>query len=1022
MQNKGFVQVFATLITLVCLFYLSFSVVSRYHESKAEKIAGGNVERYNAYLDSLAGEKVWLGYTLKECRELEINLGLDLKGGMNVVMEVSVPDILQALAGDQRTNEIFVKAISEAKKKQLTNQRDFVDLFEESFREIDANAKLATIFSTFDMKDKISPNSTNAEVVKVLKGEIKSAVDNSFNVLRSRIDRFGVVQPNIQQLEVAGRILIEMPGVKEPERVRKLLQGSADLEFWETMNFSEIYNSVVAVNNMIKEMEGSYKQHEEQSADTLTVSEAAADSLEASDSDIDELLAKITEQDSTSAKDLSHEEFAKNNPLFAIMQLNVDMQGRPGPGPLIGTVHVKDTAKVSQYFRIAKERRILPSTLLPKWTVKAVDKGGKYFEMVAIYSKQRDGRAPLTGGVITDARADFGQHSSHANVSMQMNQEGARVWARMTKENIGKCIAIVLDGYVYSFPRVNGEIPGGRSEITGNFTPEEAKDLANVLKSGKMPAPARIVQEDVVGPSLGKEAIQSGLVSFIIAFLMVLLYMMFYYGAIPGLVADVALLANVFFIFGVLASFKAVLTLPGIAGIVLTLGMAVDANVLIYERVREELRAGKQIKRALADGYKNAMSTIIDANLTTVITGVILFYFGTGPIRGFATTLLIGVLCSFFTAIFLTRVIFDKLLKSERFHNLQFTTNMTKKWFQNTTFNFIGVRSRFYLATGITLVILVISLFTLGLKQGIDFSGGRNYIVRFEQVVKTTDIADLVSNSFDNESVSVITIGSSNQVRISTNFKIYDNSESVDHEIANRLYEGLLPILHKGLTRDLFVSGYSIAQDGQIVPASAKDKKGEIFGIQSSQKVGPTMADDIKTSAVWAVILAVLAIGLYILIRFRNVSFSIGAVVGLTHDAFFIIGLYSLLHNIMPFSLEMDQSFIAAILTAVGYSINDKVVIFDRIRENVGLYPNRPLKQVMNDAMNATLSRTFSISFSMFLVLLAIFIFGGEVIRGFIFAMLIGVVAGTFSSLFIASPIAFDLLKRFKRKNKKEIE
>ena len=1022
MQNKGFVKVFATLITLVCLFYLSFSVVSRYHESKAEKIAGGDVDRYNAYLDSLAGEKVWLGYTLKECRELEINLGLDLKGGMNVVMEVSVPDILQALAGDQRTNEIFLQAISDAKRKQLTNQKDFVDLFEESFREIAPDAKLATIFSTFDMKDKISPNSTNAEVVKVLKGEIKSAVDNSFNVLRSRIDRFGVVQPNIQQLEVAGRILIEMPGVKEPERVRKLLQGSADLEFWETMNFSEIYNSVVSVNNMIKEMEGSHRKYEGQSADTLAVSETVSDSLESSSSEMDELLAKIAEQDSTAAKDLSQEEFAKNNPLFAIMQLNVDMQGRPGPGPLIGTVHVKDTAKVSQYFRIAKERRILPSTLLPKWTVKAVDKGGKYFELVAIYSKQRDGRAPLTGGVITDARADFGQHSSHANVSMQMNQEGARVWARMTKENIGKCIAIVLDGYVYSFPRVNGEIPGGRSEITGNFTPEEAKDLANVLKSGKMPAPARIVQEDVVGPSLGKEAIQSGLISFIIAFLMVLLYMMFYYGAIPGLVADVALLANVFFIFGVLASFKAVLTLPGIAGIVLTLGMAVDANVLIYERVREELRAGKQIKRALADGYKNAMSTIIDANLTTVITGVILFYFGTGPIRGFATTLIIGVLCSFFTAIFLTRVIFDKLLKSERFHNLQFTTNMTKKWFQNTTFNFIGVRSRFYLATGITLVILVISLFTLGLKPGIDFSGGRNYIVRFEQPVKTTEIADLVSNSFDNESVSVITIGSNNQVRISTNFKIYDNSETVDHEIENRLYEGLLPILHDGLTKELFISGYRVTQDGQIVPGSAKDKKGEILGIQSSQKVGPTMADDIKTSAVWAVILAVLAIGLYILIRFRNVSFSIGAVVGLTHDAFFIIGIYSLLHNIMPFSLEIDQSFIAAILTAVGYSINDKVVIFDRIRENVGLYPNRPLKQVMNDAMNATLSRTFSISFSMFLVLLAIFIFGGEVIRGFIFAMLIGVVAGTFSSLFIASPIAFDLLKRFKKKGKAGVE
>jgi len=1018
MQNKGFVIIFAGLLTLVCLFYLSFSVVSRFYENKAEKIAGGDTERYNQYLDSLAGEKVWLGYTLKETREQEINLGLDLKGGMNVVMEVSVADILKALAGEQSKSEMFINAVNEAKRRQLTSQKDFVNLFEESFRDLYPGEKLATLFSTFELKDRISPNSTDVEVVKVLKSEVKTAIDNSFNVLRSRIDRFGVVQPNIQQLEVAGRILIEMPGVKEPERVRKLLQGSAELEFWETMNFSDIYSSILAVNNMIKELENIQGKQEAQNQGSPEA-QVEAESAETPASEVDDLLAQIAQQDTTAAADLSQEEFAKNNPLFAILHLNVDMQGRPGPGPLIGTVNVRDTAKVSQYFRMAKEKRILPATLMPKWSAKAVDKAGKYFELIAIHSKQRDGRAPLTGAVITDARADFGQHSVHAEVNMQMNQEGAKTWARMTKENIGKHIAIVLDGYVTSYPRVNSEIPGGRSQITGHFTPEEAQDLATILKSGKMPAPARIVQEDVVGPSLGQEAIDSGLISFIIAFIIVLLYMMCYYGVIPGLIADTALLANVFFIFGVLASFKAVLTLPGIAGIVLTLAMAIDANVLIYERVREELRAGKQIKRAVADGYKNALGTIIDANLTTIIVGIILFLFGTGPIRGFATTLLIGVFCSFFTAIFLTRIIFEKVLKNEKYHTLPFTTRLTKNWLQNISFNFIGRRKQFYLLTGVVLVILFTSIFTRGLQPGIDFSGGRNYIVRFEKPVSTTEISNLLENSFDGQSVSVITIGANNQVRISTNFKIEDNSETVDPEIVSRLFEGLAPILHRDVTENLFVSGYSVTPDGQVTPAS--DKKGESYGIQSSQKVGPTMADDIKTSAVWAVVFALLGIGLYILIRFRNVSFSIGAVVGLTHDALIIIGLYSLLYSIMPFSLEVDQAFIAAILTAVGYSINDKVVIFDRIREYVGLYPNRPIKTVMNDAINSTMGRTFSTSFSTLLVLFVIFFFGGEVIRGFIFAITVGVVVGTYSSVFMAAPIAYDLLVKMK-KNKGKIE
>ncbi len=1045
MQNKGFVKFFAITLGLICLYYLSFSFVVRYQNAKAEKYAEstGNPLDQARYLDSISGVKVWglpffmeeytgtngllkilhSGYTYKEAREQEINLGLDLKGGMNVIMEVSVPDVLQALAGENRTNEMFVNTLNEAKSKQLTSgQKDFLNLFEEAFRRLYPNERLATIFSTLDLKDKITPNTTDAEVINVLKGEVKTAVDNSFNVLRSRIDRFGVVQPNIQQLEVAGRILIEMPGVKEPERIKKLLQGSAELEFWETKELSEIFSNVLAVNDMAKEIESLQSAQEAKNTDnaaSASTETAVADSSKASE--VDDLLAQLSQQDSTAAAvDQTREEFAKNNPLFAIMQLNVDMQGRPGPSALIGTVHVKDTAKVAQYFRLAKERRLFPASFVPKWSSKAVDKAGNFYELVAINSP-RDAKAPLTGSVITEARADFGQNSSRANVSMQMNQEGARKWAQLTKENIGKCIAIVLDGYVVSYPRVNGEIPGGRSEITGNFTPAEANDLATILNSGKMPAPARIVQSEVVGPSLGQEAIDSGLISFIVAFIIILLYMICYYGLVPGLVVDASLVANVFFIFGVLASFQAVLTLPGIAGIVLTLAMAIDANVLIYERVREELRAGKQVKKAVADGYKNALSTIIDANVTTVIVGIILFIFGTGPIRGFATTLLIGILCSFFTAIFLTRLIFDRLLQNEKFHNLTFTTNLTKNFLQNIKFDFIGKRKKFYIATGSVVVIMFISLATLGLKMGIDFSGGRNYIVRFEEPVKTEQIREMLSNSFDGESVDVVTIGSNNQVRISTNFKIEDNSEAVDAEITDRLYNGLKSILHSGVTEEIFVSGYSIV-DGQVVTNSEKEEG--ILGIQSSQKVGPTMADDIKTSAIWAVVIALLGIGLYILVRFYNVSFSIGAVVALTHDALIIIGLYSLLYRIMPFSLEIDQSFIAAILTVVGYSINDKVVIFDRIREYVGLYPNRPTDKIMNDAICSTMGRTFSTSFSTLLVLIVIFIFGGEVIRGFIFAMTVGVVVGTYSSVFMAAPFSYDLLmkinKKKEEKNKRE--
>ena len=1015
MQNKGFVKLIAVAFALICLFYLSFSLVSAYYTNKAEKLYGEGTPECQAYLDSLSGENVWLGcYTLKECRENELNLGLDLKGGMNVVMEVSVADILKSLAGTQSDTESFGKAMKLAKEKQLTNQRDFVDLFAESFKEANPGEPLASVFSTYELRDKVNAASSDADVVKVLKDEVAAAIDNSFNVLRSRIDRFGVVQPNIQKLDIAGRILIEMPGVKEPERVRKLLQGTADLEFWETFEFGEIYNSIVAVNNMARDLSKvGNADNQEAAADTAAKAVEAAEATTA----LDSLMA--TNNADTTQMSKEAQDWAKENPLFSIMQMNVDAQsGRVGAGPLIGYVHAKDTAKVSEYFRLAKERRLLPNGLMPKWSVKSIDEAGNWFELIAINCKKRDGKAPLTGSVITDARADFAQYSSASTVSMEMNQEGAQAWARLTKENIGKCVAIVLDGYVYSYPRVNDEITGGRSEISGRFDVQEAKDLANVLKSGKMPAPAHIVQEDVVGPSLGQEAITAGMISFVVAFIMVLAYMIFYYGMVPGLVADIALVCNVFFIFSVLASFKAVLTLPGIAGIVLTLGMAVDANVLIYERIREELRTGKPIKRALSEGYSNALSAIIDSNVTTVLTGLILFVFGTGPIKGFATTLIIGIFCSFFTAVFISRLIFEWLLSKEgKYDDLKFITKITENWFQNTKIDFLGKRNIFFGISGALLLIGLISLGVNGMKKGVDFSGGRNYIVRFEQPVSTVEVADMLQGQFAESGVSVITIGDPSQVRITTNFKINETDQNIDAQIEGLIYNGVKSLLNENVTEEMFVKRYVVA-DGSVRISNADDVS--TFGLQSSQKVGPTMADDIKTSAVWAVLLSLIVIGLYILIRFRNVSFSIGAVAALAHDTLFIFGLFSLLQNIMPFSMEIDQSFIAAILTVIGYSINDKVVIFDRIRENIGLHPNAEIRGTINSALNSTLSRTFSTSMSTLVVLIVIFFFGGETIRGFIFAMLVGVIVGTYSSWFIATPVAYVCLKKFKKAPKKE--
>jgi SecD/SecF fusion protein len=1005
MQNKGFVTLFAVLLGLVCCFYLSFNAVTSHYNNLAEEYANGDKMAEYHYLDSMATEKVWLGYTLKECRENELNLGLDLKGGMNVILEVSVPDIVRTLSGGSK-DKVFNEAIELAQQRQSESQKDFIDLFQAAYEELDPQARLAAIFTTFDLKDKISLKSTNDEVISVLKEEVKATVDNSFNVLRTRIDRFGVVQPNIQRLETNGRILIELPGIKEPERVRKLLQGSASLEFWETYNLTEIYPALEKANAAVRDYIATTKPAEAPKAQP-----AAQESLASA---TDSLTAALAEEAKAQADSIAQmEQFAQENPLFSKLMIN-NYQGQLGYGPAVGVVSIRDTATVMEYMKLRQVKEVLPRDLGFRWTVKPVDEKGLYYQLVAIKITNRDGKAPLGGNVIVDARENLSQISANYTVSMSMNPEGAKTWARLTKENIGRSIAIVLDDMVYSFPNVNTEITGGQSEISGDFTAQEAKDLANVLKSGKMPAPSRIVQEDVVGPSLGQEAINKGLMSFLIAFVFIMLYMICFYGTLPGLIVDGALLINVFFLVGVLASFKAVLTLPGIAGIVLTMGMAVDANVLIYERIKEELRAGKTHKAAVKDGYKNAMSAIVDSNLTTIITGVILFYFGTGPIKGFATTLIIGIITSFFTAVFLTRLVYDNMSENGRLSKWTFTTKLSRNLLSNVNINWLGLRKYSYIAAGVMVVISVVSLSTLGLNQGIDFTGGRNYVIRFNENVNTEEIEQHLQDGFQDASVSVITIGTENQVRVSTNYKINDNSETVDDEVETILYTELMPLLEPyGVSKDMFITGYTL-EDGKAQLAT--DDAKETLGIQSSQKVSAAIADDIKIDATLAIILSILGICLYILARFRNVSYSVGACLALVHDVIFIIGAYSLLYKIVPFSMEIDQSFIAAILTIVGYSINDNVVVFDRVRELVGLYPKRDRAQVTNEAVNATLIRTLSTSLSTALVLVVILLLGGETIRGFVFAMLIGVIVGTYSTLFIAVPTAYDMYNKQTKK------
>jgi len=1001
MQNKGAILTLAILLAAVCLYQLSFTWKARQVEKDAAEYAQGNTEREDAYLDSISGEVVYnfLGlkeFTYREVKGLELNLGLDLKGGMNVTLEVAVDDLIRALSNNSQ-DSTFRAALARANELQKESQEDFVTLFGQAFEEIDPNARLASVFLTLELRDKININSTNGEVLDVIREETNAAIDNAFNIIRTRIDRFGVAQPNIQQLQTKGRILVELPGVKDQNRVRELLQGTARLEFWETYENQEVYPYMLQANERLKEMQSLGGDSSDEAADDTTAVEAETgeetaetetDTTGEESSLLDELEAGAAD-DTTAAGMDNLDNFREEYPLFAVLNPSTDQQGQLFPGPAIGIAHSKDTAKVNEFLAREQIRSIFPRDMMFRWTANPIDEAGNYYRLIALKVTTRDGQPPLDGDVITDARQDFDQFGSNPEVAMSMNSEGAKTWQRMTKENIGKSIAIVLDGYVRSFPTVQNEISGGRSSITGLESIEEAKDLANILKSGKMPAPAHIIQEEIVGPSLGQEAINSGFYSFLIAFVLVLIYMFFFYSRHAGFAANVALIANMFFIIGVLASLGATLTLPGIAGIVLTIGMSVDANVLIYERVQEELRAGKGIKLAISDGYKNAYSAIIDGQVTTLLTGIVLYVFGSGPIKGFATTLIIGIITSLFSAIFLTRLIFEWRLNKNR--KIMFSAPATDNWLRNTAIKFLEKKRMFYIISGAFIILSVGSLFVRGLNYGIDFKGGRTYVVRFDQDVEVSNVTQALTAVYG-ETPEVKTFGANNQVRITTDYKIDDDSENIDNEVEELLMVGLQNggFIDQDVTLEEFTSDYQM----------------------SSQKVGPSISDDIRKDAVIAIGFALIIIFLYILIRFSNWQYGLGAVAALTHDSLIVLGIFSLLYNVLPFSLEIDQAFIAAILTVLGYSINDTVVVFDRIREFLKLYPKRDRTQNVDAALNSTLRRTFSTSLSTFVVLLAIFLFGGATIRGFTFALLVGVVVGTYSSLFVATPIAFDFQKR----------
>lgn len=988
MQNKGAIRLFAILLALICVYQLMFTFKANQVEKAAKAFAKGDKHKEQAYLDSVSSEVVYnlLGirkYTYKEVKALELGLGLDLQGGMNVTLEVSVVDLIKSLSNYSK-DSTFTAALRLAVENQKNSQEDFVTIFGKAFEEVAPNGKLASIFNTLELKDQVKFNSTNAEVLDVLRKETKIAIDNSFNIIRTRIDRFGVAQPNIQPLQTAGRILVELPGIDDPKRVRKLLQGTANLEFWETYDNQEVYPYLVQANQRLVEILALNTGTPAATADT-TAKAAATD-------DTNSLLNEL-EAKKDSAVD-SASDMAKQFPLFSILSPSANAQGQLFPGAAVGTSHYKDTATVNSYLKMDQVRALMPRNLTFKWTAKSIDKEEKFYRLIAIKVTGRDGRAPLEGDVITDARQDYEDMGSRPEVSMTMNSEGAKVWARLTKENIGKSIAIVLDGYVRSYPNVNTEITGGRSSITGLESIEEAKDLANILKSGKMPAPAVIIAEDVVGPSLGREAINSGMWSFVIAFILVLSYMLFFYSKKAGLAANIALIVNVFFLIGVLASIGAVLTLPGIAGIVLTLGMAVDANVLIYERVQEEIVAGKSLRMAITDGYKAAYSAIIDGQVTTLLTGVVLYIFGSGPIKGFATTLIIGILTSLFTAIFISRLIFERQLSKNK--NITFTAKVTSNWLRDTKIPFLRNRKIAYYISAALILISIGSFVVRGFQMGIDFKGGRTYVVRFDENVKVADVQKALATVF-NSAPEVKTFGNANQVRITTSFKIDDLSENVDNEVEELMYKGLKDAGFIGdISLDTFTSLHRM----------------------SSQKVGPTISDDIKKDAAISIFFALVIIFLYILIRFRNWQYGIGGVVALAHDTTITLGVFSLFAGVLPFSLEIDQAFIAAILTVIGYSINDTVIVFDRVREYLHLYPKRKLDDNMDHAMNSTLRRTFSTSLSTLVVLIAIFMFGGTSIQGFTFALLVGIGIGTYSSIFVATPFVYDTISRVKKAEK----
>ncbi|MCQ2253151.1 MAG: protein translocase subunit SecDF [Bacteroidales bacterium] len=1016
MSNKGLVRFLAILLALACLFHLSFSWVTSRVQKKAEEFAKGNPEKESQYLDSIANEPVYplFGYTYKECLENELNFGLDLKGGMNVILEVSVADVVNALSGHSQ-DPVYLKAMDLAKQKQKNSQKDFIDLFGEAFEEVAPQGRLASIFATLNLKNKVTKSSTNAEVLDVLRSESEAAIANSFNVLRTRIDRFGVTQPNIQQLSgQTGRILVELPGVKDPERVRNLLKGTANLEFWPTWKATEIWNSVLAADQKIKTLKAAGYDFDKNEAAVVAADSAAAQSADSTASllggDDQSLLA---EQDSTSAN-LNAEQWANEHPLFAVLHPLTDRDGNLADGAAVGYVNVKDTAIVNKYLAAKPVKDLLPRDLKFYWCVKAADwdQSGSFYELVAIKYDLKNGVAPLTGDAVTDAREEFDERKGGAAmISMTMNGEGARTWARITKNNLHRQVAIVLDNYVYSFPTVQSEIKGGNSQITGNFSITEAKDLANILKSGKLPAPAQIIEEAVVGPSLGQATISQGMWSFVIAFILVIIYMIVYY-RMAGVASAVALICNVFLLFGVLSSLGAVLTLPGIAGIVLTMGMAVDANVIIYERIREELHSGKSLKLAIQDGYSNSYSAILDGNCTTLLTGIILYIFGHGPIQGFATTLVIGVITTLVTAIFVTRLIFDALL--DRNKEITFWANWNEFALKNVAIDFIGKKQKFYIISAILIVVSLGSMIFKGFDQGVDFVGGRTYVVKFDNPVATTEVSSRLEAAFGS-TPQVKTFGDENQVKIITKYRIDDEGEGVDSEVQTMLYDNLASLYKtQGISRDMFLQGF-VLENGN--PVISTDNNVANFGFQSSSKVGPTIADDIKTSAMWAIIGSLIVMFIYILIRFKNWQYGLGATAALIHDTIIVLGIFSLFSSILPFSMEIDQSFIAAILTIVGYSINDTVVVFDRVREYIGLHPKTDIKKNMNDAINSTLSRTINTSLTTIFVLLMIFIFGGEVIRGFVFALLLGTIVGTYSSVFIASPITFDFLN--KENNKK---